>query len=320
MKKDTHDIALNTYRSLRISMVVIFVMLGIAVIFEHITATCWETSISAYYFTTAHSIFVAALCAIGTLLIVYEGSSDTEDVFLNLAGVLAFVVAMVPTTRPESHCGIVVLPAYDVTPMITNNVWAVVIAFVAVQLGYWNLAKRKNSSSTSNFGLVGLVMFWVVMAVGLIGLIRFRDRFDSLAHYSAAVILFAAIIVTVAITAFLAKRQTTRHRLRYHVIYVVLAVGMIVTLVAVVVLHFVLSAWNHWVIVIEVVLILEFAGYWVVQTIELWHTLNRKELLSKRDQALLEQGRKEKTLQAPAPGEPEATGEHTRAERVLRAL
>ena len=67
------------------------------------TGGCWQTSISAYYYTAAHSVFVASLCAIGILLITYRGSTDTEDILLDLAGVLAFVVAMVPTARPAQH-------------------------------------------------------------------------------------------------------------------------------------------------------------------------------------------------------------------------
>src|SRR5271156_5020787 len=98
------DILLDTYRYLRGGMAVMVVMLGAAVLGERLTASCWQTSISAYYFTSAHSVFVAALCALGTLLIVYTGSTDTEDTLLNLAGILAFIVAMVPTSRP-ALCG-----------------------------------------------------------------------------------------------------------------------------------------------------------------------------------------------------------------------
>ena len=55
-------------------------------------------------------MFIGALCAIGALLIVYKGSKDTEDVLLNLAGILAFVVAFVPTSRPVLLCGESALP------------------------------------------------------------------------------------------------------------------------------------------------------------------------------------------------------------------
>ena len=70
---DTHRSAvLNTYRYLRLAMIAVVVMLFVAVGAQRAAATCWQTSISAYYFTAAHSVFVAALCAIGACLIVYK--------------------------------------------------------------------------------------------------------------------------------------------------------------------------------------------------------------------------------------------------------
>jgi hypothetical protein len=324
LPEETRDIALNTYRSLRTGIVVMIVMLAAALLIERWPAPCWQTSISAYYFTTAHSIFVAALCALGALLIVYEGSSDTEDAFLNLAGVLAFVVAMVPTSRPPFMCGTNPLPEFGLTHMIANNVSSVVIALGTAQLGYWILAKKKsNSSRKSSFlGFVGSVVFWSVILVGLLTLIFFRQQFDSFAHYTAAVIMFIAIIVTVVITAFLSERQEkakSPHRGRYHFFYTVIAWGMIGTLVGVIALHFTLGAWNHWVILIETLLILEFAAYWAIQTVELWNTLDRKELLSAPDQRLLSKGRKRRTPKTLAPPEL-APSKPPRAEQVLRAL
>ena len=98
------SVALTTYRFLRGGMVVMVVLLGVALVTERWHATCWQTSISAYYFTTAHTVFIGALYAIGAMLIVYQGTSDTENTLLNLAGVLTFVIATVPTTRPILLC------------------------------------------------------------------------------------------------------------------------------------------------------------------------------------------------------------------------
>ena len=90
----------RTYRYLRVSTVVVTGLLMVAVLRQIVAAGgCVQTSISAYYFSAAHSAFVAALCVIGASLIVYKGSTDTEDVVLNFAGFLALVVAFVPTAR-----------------------------------------------------------------------------------------------------------------------------------------------------------------------------------------------------------------------------
>jgi hypothetical protein len=269
-------------------MAVMIVMLAAAVIGERLTATCWQTSISAYYFTTAHSIFIAALCALGVQFIVYKGSSDTEDVLLTLAGILAFIVAMVPTTRPVLFCGRYGLPAYDVKHAITNNVWAVVIALVIARvLSFWLYRRTNTASPKSVLGTVSTYVLRAVMAVGLVAFIFFRTWFDSNGHGVAAVIMFLAIIVTVVTTAFLVSRQDdakSPHRHLYYAVYQCIAAAMIATLVAVVVLHLALDSWNHWVIVAETVLILEFTVYWVVQTIELWRTPSRFELISEADQ------------------------------------
>jgi hypothetical protein len=290
----TRDITLDTYRYLRGGMVIMIVMLGAAVIGERLTATCWQTSISAYYFTTAHSVFIAALCALGVLFIVYKGSSDTEDVLLTLAGMLAFIVAMVPTTRPVLSCGRYGLPAdYDVQHAITNNVWAVLIALAIARLLSWWLYRRTNTAvPKSVLGTVATYVSRVIMALGLVALIFFRGWFDANAHGVAAVVMFLAIIVTVVATAFLVSRQDeakSPHRRIYCVVYQCIAAAMLATLSAVVVLHFALDGWNHWVIIVETALIAEFTLYWVVQTVELWRTPNRSELLPEADQPRLAQ-------------------------------
>ena len=64
--------ALETYRYLRGGMAVMIALLGTAV------------------------LVIAALCALGAMLIVNKSGNDTEHVLLNLAGILAFVVAVVP--------------------------------------------------------------------------------------------------------------------------------------------------------------------------------------------------------------------------------
>jgi hypothetical protein len=295
-KTPTRDVTLDTYRYLRGGMAVMIVLLGAAVIGERLMSTCWQTSISAYYFTTAHSIFIAALCALGVLFIAYKGSCDTEDVLLTLAGILAFIVAMVPTTRPGLLCGSYGLPAdYEVNHAITNNVWAVVVALVTARVVSWWLYRRtKTTQSKSLLGTWSMWLLWLVTAVGFVAFIFFPSPFDSNAHAISAIIMFLALIATVVTTAFLASREdetkVPRRRL-YLRFYWGIAALMVATLIAVVVLHLTLDRWSHWVIVSEIVLITEFTLYWVVQTIELWRTPNRFELLPDSDQAKLAQRR-----------------------------
>jgi hypothetical protein len=283
------DVALETYRYLRGGIPVMLVMLGAALIFERGHATCWQTSISAYYFTSAHAVFIAALCAIGTLLIVYKGSNDTEDVLLNLAGVLAFVVAFVPTSRPVLLCGDSAGAVGAVTDDVpVRNVWALVIALVAARTASWWMYRRtRTGRSRSPLGTVALWVQRGVLAIGLITLILIPAWFVANAHGVAAVTMFVAFIVTVLINAFLAGRQDADkcpHLQLYQRVYQVISILMALTLIAAVTVHLVLDGFNHTVLVVEVALILEFGGYWVIQTVELWSATTRGELVDRECQ------------------------------------
>ncbi len=275
---------LETYRYLRGGMAVMIVMLGAAVVIARLQASCWQTAISAYYFTSAHGVFIASLCVIGALLIVYRGSNDTEDALLNLAGILAFVVAMVPTSRPVMQCG-------GGSPAVGDqwavaNVWAVVIALAVSRAASWWMHRRTGTvPPRSALGTAAVWVQRVLLGSGLATLVLAPDWFRVNAHGVAAVAMFAAIIVTVAITAFVAGAQdvgTCPHRRRYQRIYQGISVVMLLTLVLTVGAHFVLDGFNHAVIIVEAALIVEFAIYWMVQTVELWGTPTRVGLLAEQ--------------------------------------
>jgi hypothetical protein len=275
--------ALDTYRYLRGGIPVMLVMLCAGLVIERSAATCWQTSISAYYFTSSHGVFVGAVCAVGTLLIVYKGSRDTEDVLLNLAGILAFVVAFVPTSRPVLLCGESNVPAGVTNDPIIGNVWALVIALlVARAASWWMYRSTGTGRGRSPLGEVAVWVQRAVLAVGLITLIAVPDWFVVNAHGVAAVTMFVSFIVTVLINAFLAGRQDEdkcKHPEAYHRFYQLISLAMALTLVAAVTAHLILSGFNHAVLVVELALIAEFGAYWLVQTVELWNTRTRDDLV-----------------------------------------
>ena len=274
------DTSLDTYRYLRGSIPVMLVMLGVAVLTEWAGSRTLQTSISAYYFTAVHAVFVAALCAIGALLIVYKGLKPTEDILLNLAGVLAFIVAFVPTSRPASPTSEPVLPrtASDLpVEAVTNaaviaNVWAVVVALLVARAATWWMYRRTGTGR--ELEPIAKKAAWVqraVLVVGLVALIAKPNWFVTHAHGVAAVVMFSAIIATVFLTAFLADKVVpSANPALYHRIYQWIAIAMVVTLIGAVVVHFALHNFNHVVLLVEVVLILEFGVYWAVQTVEKW--------------------------------------------------
>ncbi len=63
-----------SYRYLRLSMVILVAVLAVSILFERLRATCLQGSISAYYYTPTHSIFVGALVTIGIVLVALKGS------------------------------------------------------------------------------------------------------------------------------------------------------------------------------------------------------------------------------------------------------
>src|SRR3954462_2864960 len=82
---------LAVYRNLRIGLGMTAVLL-LASILVQSTYTrqptdkhCWQGALSEYFYTSAHSILIAPLLGLSTLLFVYRGSSDTENALLTLA-------------------------------------------------------------------------------------------------------------------------------------------------------------------------------------------------------------------------------------------
>jgi len=115
--------AIKTWRYLRASMIGFVLAIFIGVGFERSKAPgCFQTSISAYYYTPVHGVFIGALVAVGTCLICLRGNTDAEDILLNLAGMFAPVVALVPTPGTGS-CGSVLTTADNRDVNIGNNMF-----------------------------------------------------------------------------------------------------------------------------------------------------------------------------------------------------
>lgn len=60
-------------------------------------------SMSEYYHSAMRDWFVGLLFAVGAFLYLYKGFSDRENIALNLAGLFAFAVALVPTGTSWLH-------------------------------------------------------------------------------------------------------------------------------------------------------------------------------------------------------------------------
>lgn len=193
-------------------MAVLAVMLGISVLIERWGSPCFLGSISAYYYTPVHSVFVGALIAIGVTLVALKGRDDLEDILFNLAGALAPVVALVPTARPSSDsCASRVqllgldTNGEDVAAMTTNNVSALLGAgalalVVAAGLAWWTMRKNNRKMSlpdrVTKIGLGAAVLLFVA---GLVWFVGWRSNFDRRAHGAAAIAMFVFIWIAVVV-------------------------------------------------------------------------------------------------------------------------
>lgn len=263
------EYAIKTWRYLRLAIIALVVGLAAAVVYEIVRGggDCVQTSISAYYYTHAQAVFVSALVAVGVCLICLRGSTDLEDVLLNLAGMLAPAVAFVPTPDAGDCASLPGLPD-DPTPNIENNITALLVigcvAFLLLAaLAVWQRHKGRLAwpGTTALVGYGVAVALWI--GTGLVFLVA-RPWFVGHAHGWAAGPMFACIIAVAVVNAFSFKdkRGHAHARNRYA------AVGL---LMPVIVIGLFLAGGKYHVLEAEIAAISLFAVFWVMQTQELWH-------------------------------------------------
>jgi hypothetical protein len=276
------DAIRKTYRYLRVGIVGMVGLLTVSVIIEIAWGEGQLGSISAYYYTPVRAIFVGALMAIGLSLLAIRGRDGAEDTLLNLAGMLAPVVALVPTPlsrtgsdgEPEPY-----VPEEFLTS-IENNISAVLVLGV-VGIGFAAWTARRNPMETRRKAVLGVAVGAAAFA-GFAGwFVLAPDSFDVGAHYVAAVPLFGCISAVAWINAKAAavKRedQPVMEMLpaeRRATLYQTIAYSMVAT-VAVAVLLFVLELTEvtpiaNWLFYIETVLLALFVAFWLLQTAEYW--------------------------------------------------
>lgn len=288
----------ETYRYLRLATIVLIAMLAAAVVGQAVAAGCWQTSVSAYYWTAANGVVVGSLFALGACLVIYRGSSDTEDVVLSISGYLAFVVALVPVQR-EPLCGGVGLPAWDVGAGVRTNVGALLVALVLTEALAYLIGRRANPPRELDApGRFWRAVKWAVLVLLAASYALAPRQLEAHGHYAAALVMFAGIVVVVVVNAFSSRREDPGAR--FAVAYWLVAGAMVLTLLVELGLRQGPGGTERGVLLVEALLVLEFATFWAVQTAELWGYPTRTERVQ--------------SLRAAAPGEgtPDGrTGGHT---------
>lgn len=224
---------LKTYRYLRLGIIASVLLLGISLSVEiKRVGGCLLGSISAYYYSPVRPIFVGVMFVVGASLIAYKGRTRGEDVYLNIAGMLAPLVAIAPTWEDISHgvCQPFVsqspfdsasgadaqpTPAQWVLTSINNNVTSLLIVgaigvVFALIVWRWNqthlaeyAAQHPQWSDEVQPG-TGLTVLWTGAALVFIAALRavepkwFLDSVHGWAAITFFVFLWLAILANVA--------------------------------------------------------------------------------------------------------------------------
>lgn len=270
---------LETYRYLRIGLIGAAALLGVSVLIERLHADCWQGSISAYYYTPARGVFVGTLVAVGLVLIVIKGR-DREDLYLNLAGMFAPVVAFVPTTSVGNCFSIEPQPsplanrgefAEWVIANVENNMWALIVTgalgLLLAAILYW---KTQDSflwpfeiGTGSRAVTLGILLVAIIIG-GSATLLWIWDDFALRAHDFAAIGMFTFLALA---SAYNARRSDS---LSFRRTYWLIAILMVASAVLIGILTILVDNWDHAILWLEITEIGLFATYWIAQTVEHW--------------------------------------------------
>ena len=287
----------KSYRYLRIAMIGVLFALAAAVFYQSSQQNSFLASVSAYYYTSAQGVFVGALIALGVSMIALQGMNDAENTFLNLGGLFAIVVAIVPTGRgPDfdtavqacrnsggtllTHRASKTLDCPTVHALqeasranVDNNMAALlIVGGLALILAAVILYKGRSAGAGTTGRKWVLAVFSVAVLLWVAGLIALAVSVDWLAgnaHYIAASSLGLCILVAVGANAH--RRQVrdrdtntgnllTAYRYTWIAGFMLVGAGTLIGL------------WQAGVISlfwVEISVALMFILFWTVQTLEI---------------------------------------------------
>jgi dipeptide/tripeptide permease len=162
------------------------------------------------------------------------------------------------------------MAASDVADAVRNNIWSLVVVLAASIL-VRSLVRRRigHESRTSTGGRIATVACGAVLVVELGFFLAARESFIALSHGIAAVTMVLGIIAVMLLNALTPRAGDTRGE-TFRRLYLAIAAALAASLAVTVTLHLWIPGFRHLVIVVELLVIVLFAAFWVVQTIEVW--------------------------------------------------
>ena len=280
--------AKKTWRYLRLAMVAMVLGLGVSIL--HATwGQCWQGSISAYYYTPAQGFLVGALVTIGVCLFALKGNTDLEDALLNLAGVCAPFVALVPTDG-IGDCGPVIYDGKNRADNIANNVLALLVVLTVALIVVAILEfKQKRKPGTKRTTVVRWAFALSTIALAALWWFFYTARvgFALNMHDISAIFMFVFIFFCVLLNArhLWIRRQAeatdgrrVRRFNRYYLVALIMFAAAVLHLAAIGLYALNDATWKHAALSIEAWMIGLFALFWLLQTFELWHKGLRRPL------------------------------------------
>ena len=276
--------AIMTYRALRMGVVAAALLLMASLVLEIIrTSGLQLTSISASFYSPVRNVFVGVLVATGMALIAIMGREKNEDGALNLAGMLAPTIGMLPTTVGPSAPGACQAGVSKCIPISTladveNNVSSLLILGLVALVGALVYVLRTHGPGSAQLRRMILpALLWLVSAV--LWLFA-RELMFVHGHNLAAFFFFLLLAWVARINAMDPPEGATVLGLRpqdYQRGYQVISWAMIVTIVLTAVYDIgILLTWfpdpfPQRFFVAESVLLALFIAFWILQTAHFWH-------------------------------------------------
>lgn len=270
----------RTYRYVRLGIIGAIFAIFVVLIAYGLTAG-WPTSISALYYTPANTVFVGSLFAVSLGLLALSGHS-VEQVMLDLAGIMAPLIAIVPTAIGDNDVPGMIggcptdmpcvpelfLPAIAygmVTFAVVGGVGVVVAVILAV-------VQRTVSR--------GLLLAIAVAAAIIAGMTLWWALDPASFVPSAHLVATASLLGFMALASIAAASAAGAGP--YRAIYAVLAMLIVVSLlfiVAVTLFHLagvdlVAATGAPLILIGELVALGLFAMFWLTQTAQKWDEVN----------------------------------------------
>lgn len=265
----------RTYRYLRMAVsgtvVVIFVAVAVTIPVVGVLP-----SLSHYYFTAAHTLFVGALITVSVCLFALSGRGP-ERVLLDVAAILVPLVAIVPTVISpgsidgvEAACAGACVPAAfeaDVAVGVaTYLIVGVILLVVAAALTLAGEVEREGATLTLAIAAV------VLLVVGLTWWL-WRPAFLQWTHFVAAFGFFAVIAAVAIVNAFWPTRRR-KPTPALKAAYAAIAIALALDVIALPLFGSLRVGPFYWVFVGEVLALLLFLAFWVLQSIQFWSSVD----------------------------------------------